>query len=95
LKKICKIKNKALSLHQEIRTTTKTLTTMTRRYYYTVTINNANSTEFNTLAEAEAYKESYRQADGTYSYSNTNAQGKVFTIKANIEITKHWEYVNK
>jgi hypothetical protein len=66
---------------------------MKRRYYYYVTINNANSCEFDTLAEAKAHKESYRQPDGSYSYSVTNSHGKTLTMKADIEITKHWEYI--
>ena len=66
---------------------------MKRRTFYTVTVNNCNSRDFDTLAEARANKESYRQADGTYSYSVTNRSGKTFTIKADIVITKHWEAI--
>lgn len=68
---------------------------MARRYYYTVTINNCNSCEFDTLKEAEAYKESHRQEDGTYAYFNTISGGKVARINADIVISKHWEYVSK
>lgn len=64
---------------------------MKRNYFYTVTINNANSCDFNTKAEAEAYKESFRQEDGSYKYSITNSKGVTFTMKADIVIKKRWE----
>lgn len=68
---------------------------MARRYYYYVTINNCNSCEFNSLKEAKEYVESMRNEDGSYSYSVTNSKGETFTMKAEIELKKRWEYVDK
>ena len=67
---------------------------MKRRYYYRVQVNNS-ACEFDTLKEAKAYIEEHRQPDGTFGYSVTNSLGKTFKMKAEIELTKHWEYVNE
>lgn len=68
---------------------------MKRRYFYTVTRNGCNSCDFNTLAEAQAYKEDYRQEDGSYAYKVVKSNGETIVVKVDIVITKHWELVNE